>query len=50
MFIATPERTNVKYSVINIASRDPFDLLYPIVQNLTGKGYEADKVFLWNCE
>ena len=47
IFIATPERTNIKYTVINIASRDPFDLLYPIVQNLTEKGYEADKVLLF---
>ena len=47
MFIATPERTNIKYNVINIASRDPFDLLYPIVQNLTEKGYEADKVLIF---
>ena len=47
MFIATPERTNIKYTVINIASRDPFDLLYSIVQNLTEKGYEADKVLVF---
>ena len=47
MFIATPERTNIKYTVINSASRDPFDLLYPIVQNLTEKGYEADKVLIF---
>ena len=47
MFIATPERTNIKYTVINIASRDPFDLLYPIVQNLTEKGYVADKALIF---
>ena len=47
MFIATPERTNIKYTVVNIASRDSFDLLCPIVQNLTEKGYEADKVLFF---
>ena len=47
MFITAPERTNVKYNVINIVSRDPFNLLYPIVQNLADKGYEADKVLIF---
>ena len=47
MYIATPERTNIKYTVINIASRDPFTLLCPIAQNLTEKGYEADKVLIF---
>ena len=47
MFIIAPERANVKYNVINIVSRDPFNLLYPIVQNLADKGYEADKVLIF---
>ena len=47
IFIATPKKTNIKYAVINIASRDPFDLLYPIVQNLTEKGHEADEVLIF---
>ena len=44
MFIVTPERTNIKQTVINIASRDAFDLLYPIVRNLTEKEHEADSI------
>ena len=47
MFVATPERSNLRYSVNTIESREPSLFLASIIENLKEKCYDAKKVLIF---
>ena len=47
MFVATPERSNLRYSVNTIESRDPLLFLASIIENLKEKCYDAKKLLIF---
>ena len=47
MFVATPEQSNLRYSVNTIESREPSLFLASIIKNLKEKCYNAKKVLIF---
>ena len=47
IFVATPERSNLRYSVNTIESREPLLFLASIIENLKEKFYDAKKVLIF---
>ena len=47
MFVATPERSNVRYSADTIKSRKPLLVLASIIENLKEKCYDTRKVLIF---
>ena len=47
MFVATPEQSNLRYSVNTIEPREPLLFLASIIENLKEKNYDAKKVLIF---
>ena len=47
IFRTTPERNNIRYSVVNISTRDPDDIVKPIIEDLNTNLYTAKKIVIF---